>query len=164
MTVARPRVGRADEYYLCDDCGKNVPTRNIAGECQASGCGKRICKNCATICVNCKRVFCRDHTEVVEVDGKMKTIRKRLCKDCKPKRCFIATAAYGTPLADEINILRKFRDNSLQLSPIGKRFIDFYYLISPPIAKFISSRSCLRKFVRSILKPLVTFLKKEERG
>lgn len=153
-------VAKADEYYLCADCGKNVPIRDIAGGCQTPGCGKRICKDCATTCVDCKKVFCRDDTEVVEVDGE----KKRLCANCKPprRRCFIATAAYGTPLAEEINVLRKFRDDNLQLSSIGKRFIDFYYLISPPIAKLISSRSCLRKFVRYILNPLVTFLKNKE--
>lgn len=159
MAVASPRVGKVDEFYLCDVCGRNVPIKDIAGKCKAVQCGKMLCKACATTCDDCKKVFCPNDTEVVEVNGE----KKRFCANCKPptKKCFIATAAYGTPLAEEINILRKFRDNSLQLSPIGKRFIDFYYLISTPIAKFISSRSCLRKFVRSILNPLVTFLKRK---
>jgi hypothetical protein len=78
--------------------------------------------------------------------------------------CFIATAAYGTPFAEEINVLRRFRDNTLQQSSFGRSFIDFYYLSSPPIARFISSRPHLRKFVRSILNPLVTFLKKNARA
>jgi len=158
MAVARPRVSRADEYHLCDICGRNVPINEIAGECQAVGCHRWVCKNCATVCDNCKKVFCRDDTEVVEVEGK----KKRLCAECKPppeRRCFIATAAYGTPFAEEINVLRKFRDDNLKQSSVGRSFIDFYYLVSPPIAKFISSRSWLRKFVRSILNPLIILLK-----
>ena len=62
--------------------------------------------------------------------------------------CFIATAAYGTPAADEINILRQFRDEFLVDNAAGRAFVDFYYEFSPPIADFISEHEALRTAVR----------------
>jgi len=74
--------------------------------------------------------------------------------------CFIATAAYGTPLSPEIDILRDFRDEFLMQSEQGKKFVDFYYRNSPPIANFISEHSITRTLVREIgVEPLVEFIK-----
>lgn len=78
----------------------------------------------------------------------------------KDSRCFIATAAYGSPLANEINTLRDFRDKKLVSNEIGKRFVTFYYRTSPPIAKIIASRSICRKIVRIILNPIVKLFKR----
>ena len=62
--------------------------------------------------------------------------------------CFIATAAYGSPAAEEINILRQFRDEFLLHNPPGKAFVAVYYATSPPIAEFISRHEVLRTAVR----------------
>jgi transcription elongation factor Elf1 len=78
----------------------------------------------------------------------------------RSQHCFIATAAYGTPFAYEIDVLRDWRDNSLNTNSLGRAFVKFYYKVSPPIARFISKRKKLRKLVRIILKPIVGFLRK----
>ena len=75
-----------------------------------------------------------------------------------PKGCFIATAAYGTPFAYDINILRNWRDDSLDTNFFGKKFINFYYKHSPPIADYISNKNFLRLIIRTLLKPLVFIL------
>ena len=62
--------------------------------------------------------------------------------------CFIATAAYGSPAAEEIDILRQFRDEFLLHNPPGKAFVAVYYATSPPIAEFISRHEVLRTAVR----------------
>jgi len=65
--------------------------------------------------------------------------------------CFIATAAYGTPTAEQIDVLREFRDIVLLESTAGSQFVALYYQLSPPIADFISESSFLRTLVRELL-------------
>ena len=69
--------------------------------------------------------------------------------------CFIATATYGTPMAEEIEILRQFRDEYLLTSPVGQALIDLYYRVSPPIAGFITDHPSLKPIVRAGLLPAV---------
>ena len=72
-----------------------------------------------------------------------------------PSPCFIATAAYGTPMAEEIQILRKFRDEYLLTNPLGQALVDFYYRVSPPIAEFITEHPSLKPMARAGLVPAV---------
>jgi len=69
--------------------------------------------------------------------------------------CFIATAAYGTPMAEEIQSLREFRDKYLLTNPLGQGLVDIYYTISPPIADFITEHPDLKPMVRAGLTPVV---------
>jgi hypothetical protein len=65
--------------------------------------------------------------------------------------CFIATAAYGTPSAEQIDVLREFRDSVLLENIAGSQFVALYYQLSPPVADFISGNSFLRTLVRELL-------------
>lgn len=65
--------------------------------------------------------------------------------------CFIATAAYGTPMAKQIDVLREFRDVVLLESTTGSQFVALYYRLSPPVADFISANSFLRTLVRELV-------------
>jgi hypothetical protein len=70
-------------------------------------------------------------------------------------RCFVATAAYGTPLAQEVCILREFRDRYLITHLPGNIFVQAYYRLSPPLAQIIARSEILRTVTRIILKPVI---------
>jgi len=65
--------------------------------------------------------------------------------------CFIATAAYGTSTAEQIDVLREFRDSVLLESTAGSVFVSLYYQLSPPVADFIAGNELLRTMVRELL-------------
>ncbi len=69
--------------------------------------------------------------------------------------CFIATAAYGTPLAGEIDVLREVRDTYLLDNALGSAFVDSYYHVSPYIADAVASSPVLAAVVRGILVPVI---------
>ena len=69
--------------------------------------------------------------------------------------CFIATAAYGSPMEEHVRILRDFRDRFLLTNSVGKLFVDIYYAYSPFIADFITEHETLRTPVRLGLLPFV---------
>ena len=73
--------------------------------------------------------------------------------------CFIATAAYGTDTATELDVLRDFRDRVLLSNALGSRFVDAYYKLSPPVADFIGEIDFLRAVVReAFVNPVVHLL------
>jgi cold shock CspA family protein/uncharacterized Zn-finger protein len=70
-------------------------------------------------------------------------------------QCFIASAVYGDPSLPQIDALRRFRDNTLRQNFLGRFFIKIYYHLSPPLAKAISHRQYLRRYIRIFLDFLV---------
>jgi len=69
--------------------------------------------------------------------------------------CFIATAAYGTPMAADIDTLRALRDTYLLESSVGTAFVDAYYRVSPAIASVIAQSPALTAGVRLLLLPVI---------
>ena len=76
-------------------------------------------------------------------------------EESSPK-CFIAAACYGTPEADDVRVLRRFRDRHLLNNPLGQALVEIYYRYSPPIADTIRQDGFLKCLVRTGLQPVVS--------
>jgi Fibronectin type III domain len=70
--------------------------------------------------------------------------------------CFVATAAYGSPLAGDVGMLRKFRDAMLRSSVLGELAVEAYYTFGPLAAGVVGESDVLRATARAALDPLVT--------
>jgi hypothetical protein len=71
--------------------------------------------------------------------------------------CFIATAAYGSPLHPYVKILQDFRDTYLMPGKFGRALVDLYYKYSPFLADIIAKNKALKIVVRFSLFPMIAF-------
>jgi len=71
--------------------------------------------------------------------------------------CFIATAAFGSPMHPYVDILRKYRDQVLLKAESGRAVVSFYKRVSPPVADFISGVEIFRILACVLLIPMVVF-------
>ena len=69
--------------------------------------------------------------------------------------CFIATAAYGSPIAGEVLALQSLRDVCFSNNCFGRALVSAYYRHSPRLAGLISKSPLLRGAARAALHPLV---------
>lgn len=81
----------------------------------------------------------------------------------KKLTCFIATAAYGSPIAPQVNFLRFVRDRVLKKTKFGSLFVDayewIYYKFSPQVAVVMEQHRRFKTFMKWILvNPIVYFL------
>jgi hypothetical protein len=71
--------------------------------------------------------------------------------------CFIATTAFGSPLAGQVEILRQFRDRYLLTNSFGKKFVAWYYRNGPVAASWIKDKPLAKAAVQVALYPLICF-------
>jgi hypothetical protein len=69
--------------------------------------------------------------------------------------CFVATAAYGSPLASEVGALRRVRDRFLLSTAPGRAFVHAYYERGAALADELRAHEWLRPIARAALRPIV---------
>jgi hypothetical protein len=71
--------------------------------------------------------------------------------------CFVATAAYGSVLANDVEMLRRFRDMLLRKTVLGELAVEAYYTFGPPVAGVVGESDLLRETARDVLTPMVAW-------
>ena len=76
--------------------------------------------------------------------------------------CLIATAAFGSELVPQVQLLREIRDNTILQTKFGSAFMtgfnQFYYSFSPAIADYERENLIFKEAVKLTLIPLLTSL------
>lgn len=65
--------------------------------------------------------------------------------------CYIATMAFGSYDAPEVMELRRFRDESLAKSMLGRLFIRVYYMLSPYLVRLLEDDVRINEHIRKLL-------------
>ena len=73
--------------------------------------------------------------------------------------CFVATAAYGSLMANDVELLRRTRDLMLRRSVLGELFVTSYYTFGPAVAGVIGESDLLRASARDVLAPIIAWVR-----
>jgi hypothetical protein len=69
--------------------------------------------------------------------------------------CYVATCVYGSYDCPEVWTLRRFRDNELSSSWLGRLFIRFYYAVSPKIVELFGGKKWFSRLWKPIINKIV---------
>ena len=100
------------------------------------------------------------YTVVIQAQGggKMKQAQLRVTVE-EEKRCLIATAAFGSEIAPQVQVLRGFRDGFVAPTFAGGEFLKvfnaFYYSWSPYVAGVERQNPPLRELIKIAIYPLI---------
>jgi len=76
--------------------------------------------------------------------------------------CLIATAAFGSEMAPQVQFLREIRDNTVLQTQSGSTFMtgfnQFYYSFSPAVADYERENSAFKETVKIAITPMLTSL------
>ncbi len=103
-----------------------------------------------------------DSFKILSQDNTIMEISTETLDEEKGGGCLIATAAYGSELAPQVQQLREIRDNSLLNTESGtvfmKTFNEFYYSFSPIIADYERENPYFKEAVKLAITPMITSL------
>ena len=99
--------------------------------------------------------------EVVEkIDDAIQA--EQVAKEKQKGGCLIATAAFGSEMAPQVQFLREIRDNTVLQTESGSAFMtgfnQFYYSFSPAVADYERENPAFKEAVKLTLTPLLTSL------
>ena len=141
---------------IIESCNKQdiFSSPNIATECiNNSGCGsQKMDELNSEVTYQCIKSMSSEQENQTEKDS----------KSSFQGGCLIATAAFGSEMAPQVQQLRELRDNTLLQTKSGSAFIsgfnDLYYTFSPTIADWERQNSVFKEAVKIGITPLLTSL------
>ena len=96
------------------------------------------------------------------VEQQIGTVQTSTSAKDKKGGCLIATAAFGSEMAPQVQFLREIRDNTVLQTESGMSFMtgfnQFYYSFSPTIADYERENPAFKETVKLTLTPLLTSL------
>jgi peptidyl-prolyl cis-trans isomerase B (cyclophilin B) len=100
--------------------------------------------------------------KILSQDTTSVTITQQPSTDEEGGGCLIATAAYGSEMAPQVQFLRELRDNTVLQTQVGTNFMtgfnQFYYSFSPAVADYERENPMFKEAVKLTLTPLLTSL------
>lgn len=102
--------------------------------------------------------------EILYMDGTEEVIQGKQIEPIpvpeQKSGCYVATAVYGSYDCPEVWTLRRYRDQQLAMTWVGRKFIRFYYATSPGLVRHYGSVKWIRKICRTCLDGVVRNLKR----
>ena len=155
-------INKKGQYVLID-----VPTKAIIGEIGVfifDGDGQPLSTDRERLFTfekdaTTKLVFSAGNTGSVWITGLDMELPESVEKG---GGCLIATAAYGSEMAPQVQFLREIRDNTVLQTQSGTSFMTafntFYYTFSPTVADYERENPVFKEVVKVGLTPLLTSL------
>ena len=101
-------------------------------------------------------------TDKEEPESQARGMESEQTQQPKGGGCLIATAAFGSEMAPQVQFLRELRDNTVLQTESGTSFMtgfnQFYYSFSPAIADYERENPVFKEAVKITLTPLLTSL------
>lgn len=141
-----------DEYerrfmYFFNELASDSNSSNLAIflTMHSSGCDKKdILKNSTlTIFNDCE----------LRISNYLNSLKKK-------EGCYIATMAYGDYDHPQVLELRKFRDDFLSKTKLGRSFIKLYYQYSPSLVEILKNKQGINLIIRKFLDQCIKTIKK----
>jgi hypothetical protein len=102
--------------------------------------------------------MCLELTEKILVMEDQRHQMYNTGKYAKKGSCYVATMVYTNYEHPKVKILRKFRDDTLTRSKIGRNFIQFYYKNSPYLVSYLKKKPILKRMVSFLINSVVIII------
>jgi hypothetical protein len=102
-----------------------------------------------------------DYAEIEYMDGSIETQQNVTVDPSQGPQdsgCYVATSIYESYDCPPVWVLRRFRDESLANTGLGRKFISTYYLISPRLVDLLGNSRVFKSAVKPLLNTLVRTL------
>jgi peptidyl-prolyl cis-trans isomerase B (cyclophilin B) len=112
--------------------------------------------------VNSFRTFLPDSQKFTNPESEVIVLDDESFNETEKSGCLIATAAFGSEMAPQVQFLREIRDNIVLQTESGTSFMagfnQFYYSFSPTIADYERENPVFKESVKLAITPLLASL------
>lgn len=113
-----------------------------------------------------RRRFLENKATINSINTQLDSVRRQIrsatstSSSSGSSGCYIATMAYGDYDHPQVMELRKFRDEFLNKSALGRSFIRFYYKYSPGLVERLKDKPKTNNIIRKLLDQFIKIIKK----